>query len=131
VTRAKLEDLLEAIYRSPESFDLRAVAADLAYEEGDDALSEALRFSAVNRKRAYLGVRIDGRWSWYDEDRAGKSGIDPESDLPAGIFASLPFDERNINSRRDTKYYPSLREAEEALVSAFRNLRVAGEAGAR
>ena len=107
------EQLLEDLCREPEDWKLRGVLADW-YDDNDQADPAAcLRWMIRHKKRPYHGARQGA--TWFNANTVAPGLGDPESDIPEELFRLLEGGKEVANH----KSFPSLREAEEALLSAW------------
>ncbi len=124
------DSLMAGLDASPDDWTLRKVLADFFEESGEIEKAMAVRWMVDNKRRPCWqedagNSTSDARRTnptWYKHNRDGnikeyfRFRCDPESDLPDVIFYRLPGRKKEDHQ---AVYYHSLREAEEAFVTAW------------
>jgi hypothetical protein len=109
------DDWVAAMAEAPDDFDLRRVAADWCEENGRDADAARLRWMATHRKRPRF-LRASTECQWYDKAaQVCKPPIDPQSDLPTGLYELLRAGEKRWSFR----HYDRFSTAEADIAQAW------------
>jgi hypothetical protein len=115
-----LDQFLEELGQGPDDWKLRGIVADWAEDNNRPELAECLRWMVRLRKRPYHSTA--GGATWFNVETIAEGLGDPESDIPAAVFAILEGGKEIANH----KSFPSLRAAEEAFQAAWAKARAQG-----
>lgn len=114
------DELLEDVCAQPDEWKLRGVLADWCEDDGRPEEAACLRWMVKHRKRPYYGSSPAA--TWFDASKVAKGLGDPESDVPAKLYAKLEGGKKVANHRT----YETRKEAEEAFLAAFLAAKKAG-----
>jgi hypothetical protein len=103
--------------------DLRNIFADWLEDNNEHDASECVRFTAAERKWPYSHAAATAEQSvaaaWFNAGKITAGMGHESSDLPEDLYKALEGGKEIANHR----LYPSLREAEEALVASWKKVR--------
>ncbi len=111
------DKFVEDMNEDSDNWKLRSVIADWFEDNNQLAKAECFRWSVLNNKRPCRngGSKPAATYAWFNKDTISAGMTDPESDIPGKLYDCLPG-----KSTANHKSYDTLREAEEALIEAYK-----------